>query len=354
MIQATSSSTTHLVSTTSAASDKTITVSKSTAGKTFISSPDTTTQATSSSTTHLVSTTSATSGKTSTGSKSTAESCDVERCPKKCTEWNPCLNGGTCSCEATCTAICNCGSAYTGSKCELGADIVTAVLRQDAPKVSFDMIVIFGSTDLNTSTQETMLREQFGNLSGFNHVSVSPLKEGTTNDYPVTAKFDYTNDNFNKVYNGGLKDDIKNKFRSQVRATRQEKMTLRGEVNQTNVPMEDLDKVFQCNSNYEGYIVLFDSTGVFCKSPCTDPSYCNNHGNCTHLQTGPNCSCDPACTDKQKCTGCNVDTNLFEILFGTLGALLGVGILLGIVCYCVKRRSPSKSIVADDHIYYTC
>uniref|UniRef100_UPI00358EA3C6 mucin-4-like n=1 Tax=Myxine glutinosa TaxID=7769 RepID=UPI00358EA3C6 len=155
------------------------------------------------------------------------------------------------------------------------------------------MTVRFGSTDPDTSQQETMLREQFGNLSGFNQVSVSQLNS-----------------------NGGPG---------------------------------------QCNTKYEGYIVLFDSTGVFCKSPCNDTSYCNNHGNCTHLETGPNCSCDPACTDKQKCTGCTlVDPNLFKILFGTLGALLGVGILLGIVCYCVKRRSPSKSIVADDHIYYTC
>uniref|UniRef100_UPI00358F7E4D receptor-type tyrosine-protein phosphatase eta-like isoform X2 n=1 Tax=Myxine glutinosa TaxID=7769 RepID=UPI00358F7E4D len=267
---------------------------------------------------------------------SSQESCNVEKCQKRCTGID-CKNDGTCSCDDICTVSCNCRAAYKGNTCDLGADIVAAVLRQDAPKVEFDMTVRFHLPGLNTSQQETMLREQFQNLSGFNQVSVSPLKEGTTNDYPVKAKFNYTNDNINKVYNGRLKDEIAKTFPARVRSASQENITLIGDISQQNVPMEDLDEVFQCNTKYDGYIVSFNNTKAFCKSPCTDPSYCNNRGNCTHLQTGAMCSCDPHCKDKKD------QSTFFKILFGVLGGVLGVVILLGIVHHFVKRRSPSKS-----------
>ena len=60
--------------------------------------------------------------------------------------------------------------------------------------------------------------------------------EGTTNDYPVKAMFDYNNNNINKVYNGGLKDEIKNTFGGQERAS-QGSMTLIGEITQTTGKM---------------------------------------------------------------------------------------------------------------------
>uniref|UniRef100_A0A8C4QP14 Uncharacterized protein n=1 Tax=Eptatretus burgeri TaxID=7764 RepID=A0A8C4QP14_EPTBU len=192
------------------------------------------------------------------------------------------------------------------------------------------------------------LHEQFRKLSGFNDVSVSPSNEGTISDYPVKTKFHYNNDNINKIYNGRLKNEIAKTFEAQVRAN-QGKMILKGSISQQNVPRENLDLVLHCNTSYEGYIVSFNSTGAFCISPCNDASYCNNHGTCSHLVSGPKCSCDPVCVDQQKCTGCKPpESNLFKILFGTLGGLLGVGILLGIVCYCVKHPYPSKSVQPPD------
>jgi len=53
-----------------------------------------------------------------------------EKCQKKCTGIDSCQNGGTCSCDATCTITCNCGSSYKGSRCEMGVNIFPAVLRQ--------------------------------------------------------------------------------------------------------------------------------------------------------------------------------------------------------------------------------
>uniref|UniRef100_A0A8C4RBG3 Mucin-like protein n=1 Tax=Eptatretus burgeri TaxID=7764 RepID=A0A8C4RBG3_EPTBU len=129
-----SSSATHLVLTTSTGTEETT-----------IIVPDTTTQLGPSAATHLVHTTSTTTG-----------NCN-EKCQKKCTGIDLCQNGGTCSCDATCTITCSCGSSYKGSRCEMGVNTFPAVLRQDAPKVIFDMTVKFGSADLEKSKQETMV-----------------------------------------------------------------------------------------------------------------------------------------------------------------------------------------------------
>uniref|UniRef100_UPI00358ECDCB mucin-17-like n=1 Tax=Myxine glutinosa TaxID=7769 RepID=UPI00358ECDCB len=340
---------TQLLPTTSTPTSKTSIVSKSTAGETTVSAVHTTPLPGSNAPTQLLPTTSTPTSKTSIVSKSTAGSCDMQKCQENCIARKFCHNDGTCLCDSSCTITdCNCGSAYTGSKCEHGADIVAADLRPDAPKVQFDMIVRFHPAGLNTSVQETMLRERFGNLTGFIDVSASQLNEGTTNESAVKVRFDYNNENINKIYNGGLKDDVKNKLRSQVRATIQENMTLIGEINQTNVPRENLDEVFQCNTSYEGYIVSYDSTGVFCKSPCNDTSYCSNHGTCSHLVSGPKCSCDPVDNmyefSGDKCERSTIRTAVFhKILFGTLGGLLLATILGGIIFYLVKRHSRSQS-----------
>uniref|UniRef100_A0A8C4WUX5 EGF-like domain-containing protein n=1 Tax=Eptatretus burgeri TaxID=7764 RepID=A0A8C4WUX5_EPTBU len=221
-------------------------------------------------------------------------------------------------------------------------------LLSDAPKVQFDMTVRFNLPDLNTSQKERMLRDQFQNLSGYYNVSVTPLKssERTTNDSSVKAMFDYNNDNINKIYNGGLKDEIKSKLEDKVR-TSHGNITLIGEISQTNVPRDELDKVFQCSTNYDGYTLSLENTGVFCKSPCNDTSYCNNHGTCSHLVTGPKCSCDREGMYEfsgDRCEHSTIHTTAFhKILFGTLAGLLLAAILGGIIFYLFRWNSRSQS-----------
>uniref|UniRef100_A0A8C4QLM0 EGF-like domain-containing protein n=1 Tax=Eptatretus burgeri TaxID=7764 RepID=A0A8C4QLM0_EPTBU len=141
--------TTHVVSTASAATGKTSSVSKSTAGQTSgvttVSATDTS-QPGSIATTRVISTT-----------MTTTEICDWQKCQKKC-QMIPCQNGGTCSCiDAACTITCKCTSAFRGSRCEHGENIFLAQLRQDAPKVQFDMTVLFKLLDLKTSQKERMV-----------------------------------------------------------------------------------------------------------------------------------------------------------------------------------------------------
>uniref|UniRef100_A0A8C4QK71 EGF-like domain-containing protein n=1 Tax=Eptatretus burgeri TaxID=7764 RepID=A0A8C4QK71_EPTBU len=133
-----SSAATQVVSTTSTATGQT-------SGVTTVSATDTS-QPGSIATTRVISTT-----------MTTTEICDWQKCQKKC-QMIPCQNGGTCSCiDAACTITCKCTSAFRGSRCEHGENIFLAQLRQDAPKVQFDMTVLFKLLDLKTSQKERMV-----------------------------------------------------------------------------------------------------------------------------------------------------------------------------------------------------
>ncbi|KAM7248299.1 hypothetical protein CapIbe_000338 [Capra ibex] len=101
-----------------------------------------------------------------------------------------------------------------------------------------------------------------------------------------------------------------------------------------NVSM--LATCLQCNG-YKDYRLVYSPQGGFtCVSPCSQ-GYCKHGGQCQHLPDGPRCSCVPSSiyTPWGKCCE-ELSVKLgafFGILFGTLGAIL----LLGVAVFVILR-----------------
>lgn len=92
----------------------------------------------------------------------------------------------------------------------------------------------------------------------------------------------------------------------------------------------------QCNG-YKDYRLVYSPQGGFtCVSPCSQ-GYCKHGGQCQHLPDGPHCSCVPSsiCTPwGKRCEQLSMKLGVFfRILFGTLGAIL----LLGVAVFLILR-----------------
>nr|XP_030715125.1 LOW QUALITY PROTEIN: mucin-4 [Globicephala melas] len=92
-----------------------------------------------------------------------------------------------------------------------------------------------------------------------------------------------------------------------------------------------LETYLQC-SGYKGYHLVFHpQSGFTCVSPCSE-GYCEHGGQCQHLPEGPRCSCEPFSIYTpwgKHCEHLSLKLDaFFGILFGALGALLLLGLVL--------------------------
>uniref|UniRef100_A0A8C4N648 EGF-like domain-containing protein n=1 Tax=Eptatretus burgeri TaxID=7764 RepID=A0A8C4N648_EPTBU len=194
----------------------------------------------------------------------------------------------------------------------------------------------------------------------------------------LTAFYNYTNKNIDKIYNGEMMKAIRDSFPHRARRSYTGLVTLYGNIIQKNgefpfvlyffilrftlaemlkkitlIPLTasagQLNDFFQCNTTYQKYDIQTNDTAIYCISPCaSDKNHCNG-GTCSHTASGPKCTCGKISGIYQstgdRCQDSTILTDAFyKILFGTLAGILGLALLLGLIVYCIKRRSHSDSV----------
>uniref|UniRef100_A0A8C4R2A2 Uncharacterized protein n=1 Tax=Eptatretus burgeri TaxID=7764 RepID=A0A8C4R2A2_EPTBU len=294
------SSTTHLFPTTSTPTDITTTVSKPTTD---------TTPSSGSSTTHLFPTTSTPTDITTTVSKPTTGNCNVQKCQENCTLMNSCQNGGTCSCDSTCTITCNCGSAYKGSRCELGADTFSPEASKDRvkKKVNLKMTatneIYVQEMKNESSTKYKEFVKKFKSMIIPSLKSVSPyfsklvILKLTNGSVKVDseAQYDYSlNKTLITYYEASLVTDILKAINQSVSNGSLEfkPLTVDSVTSNETLTSEELLGLYTCNSSMEGYVTTWVGDTLQCSSPCSNSDVCSNHGNCTHHIDGASCNCE--------------------------------------------------------------
>uniref|UniRef100_A0A8C4NBT6 Uncharacterized protein n=2 Tax=Eptatretus burgeri TaxID=7764 RepID=A0A8C4NBT6_EPTBU len=165
----------------------------------------------------------------------------------------------------------------------------------------------------------------------------------------LTAFYNYTNKNIDKIYNGEMMKAIRDSFPHRARRSYTGLVTLYGNIIQKNASAGQLNDFFQCNTTYQKYDIQTNDTAIYCISPCaSDKNHCNG-GTCSHTASGPKCTCGKISGIYQstgdRCQDSTILTDAFyKILFGTLAGILGLALLLGLIVYCIKRRSHSDSV----------
>uniref|UniRef100_UPI00359018BB fibrillin-1-like n=1 Tax=Myxine glutinosa TaxID=7769 RepID=UPI00359018BB len=279
---------------------------------------------------------------------------------------NPCINDGTCvgspnKITDKCELVCRCPPQYKGERCEEGANYVNVILRQGAarPKVGFEMRVIFkNEIRMDPTTVEMLkkkLQEIFGNVPtyGPDFFETSDPIFSLDNNGKVQASFtafyNYTNQNIDEIYNGAMREAIRRSFPHLSSRSYRGLVILNDSVIiQKNAAVDQLNNFFECNTSYKGYEILTNDTAIYCISPCeSSKNYCND-GNCSHTPSGPTCTCATSSGIHQstgdRCQNSTILTNTFyKILFGTLAGILGLALLIGLIAFCIRRRSHSDS-----------
>ncbi|XP_078725925.1 uncharacterized protein LOC144942818 [Lampetra fluviatilis] len=163
------------------------------------------------------------------------------------------------------------------------------------------------------------------------------------------ANFDYPLDSsIHAIYNGTQLALIRSKFGFM----RYLGNILLEDIQQTVVPQNQLDQVYNCNTTFTGYTLsLPETSGPVCLSPCANENHCNKNGECQHLQTGTVCVCNNKGIYQTTGSRCEEVTLIsrvfFAILFGTLGGILLLLLLAGLLGYMLYRRKKAWDRFSD-------
>ncbi|KAG7318808.1 hypothetical protein KOW79_017282 [Hemibagrus wyckioides] len=108
--------------------------------------------------------------------------------------------------------------------------------------------------------------------------------------------------------------------------------------------ISDLKQYLSCNSDFANYTLNIVEGAWVCEGPCKhNPGYCNAHGDCVNVKTGPMCLCYKSSFQEYYGPQCELfrrGAGFYGALFGSLGAalLLFITVTIGIVVVRLKRR----------------
>nr|XP_032817931.1 mucin-4-like isoform X1 [Petromyzon marinus] len=286
-------------------------------------------------------------------------------CPGLTCPESYCNKHGTCSLNTTtCKQQCACGDSYKGDNCQNGKEIFQAKLKYTELNAVYQLNLTFEGETYddnlmdNTNSEYARRRDSYirtvtGRLSSVSLFYYVSLKRFINQGNKVmltemTAKYNYTpTKDVIMFYDSSLMQTIRNSFNKTTRSTNV--VYLNNLAEDTVVPRDVLPNYYSCDTDLNGYVIVFDSAqGFICKSPCSDTNYCKNGGTCQHLATGVQCKC-PANFNGQFCendvTGVSHGV-FFGVLFGVLGGLLLL--LLGLLAFCLCKKNNS-SLFDDKH-----
>ncbi|KAM9444429.1 mucin-12 [Clarias gariepinus] len=110
----------------------------------------------------------------------------------------------------------------------------------------------------------------------------------------------------------------------------------------TNVT--ELQQYINCSWDFANYTPTLDIVegSWVCEGQCkSNSSYCNAHGDCVNLKTGPECQCHKSSFEiysGQHCEIFNRGAGFYAALFGSLGAALLLIIIVIIVVVVIKLK----------------
>ncbi|KAF4020839.1 hypothetical protein G4228_012470 [Cervus hanglu yarkandensis] len=281
--------------------------------------------------------------------------CQNESCPE-----NYCYNNGLCSVSHTlgCQPVCTCPAAFTDTCCFLAGNNFTPTVHRELPLRIIQLSLIedenASQADVNASVAYRLKNLEVWAFLWNRQVdqtkpSTAPASGSSLHHWNVISEFqyhpkgpviDFLNnrllDAVVKMFlppapqmrgkrSGGPRNNVA--FHSISRKDVYSVMTL-------NVSM--LATYFQCNGYKDYHLVYSPQDGFTCVSPCSQ-GYCKHGSQCQHLPDGPRCSCVPSSIYTpwgKRCEQLSIKFRaFFGILFGTLGAVL----LLGVAVFVVLR-----------------
>ncbi|KAK3536741.1 hypothetical protein QTP86_022983, partial [Hemibagrus guttatus] len=108
--------------------------------------------------------------------------------------------------------------------------------------------------------------------------------------------------------------------------------------------ISDLKPYLNCNSDFANYTLNIVEDAWVCEGPCKrNHGYCNAHGDCVNVKTGPMCLCYKSSFQEYYGPQCELfrrGAGFYGTLFGSLGAtlLLFIAMTIGIVVVQLRRR----------------
>ncbi|XP_027024695.2 mucin-3B [Tachysurus fulvidraco] len=107
--------------------------------------------------------------------------------------------------------------------------------------------------------------------------------------------------------------------------------------------ISDLKPYLNCSSDFANYTLNLVEGAWVCEGPCKqNPGYCNAHGDCVNVKTGPMCLCYKSSFEEYYGPQCELfrrGAGFYGALFGSLGAalLLFITVTIGIVVVRMRR-----------------
>ncbi|MCI4390411.1 hypothetical protein PGIGA_G00122300 [Pangasianodon gigas] len=119
----------------------------------------------------------------------------------------------------------------------------------------------------------------------------------------------------------------------------------------TNV--SDLKPFMSCNSDFANYTLNIVEGAWVCEGPCkSNPGYCNDHGDCVNVKTGPMCQCYKSSFQEYYGPQCELfhrGAGFYAALFGSLGAVLLLFITVTIVIIVIQLRRRRCWSMSSSH-----
>ncbi|GAB1300210.1 Mucin-4 [Apodemus speciosus] len=281
---------------------------------------------------------------------------------------NYCYNHGHCDISGApdCQPTCTCPPAFTDNHCFLAGNNFTPTISRELPLRTIILSLRedenASAADVNASVAyilENLDMRAFLSNSLVELTRISPGAQPESNSihhWKVISHFKYRpRGPLIHYLNNQLIGAVMEAFLLQARKERHKRSggarnnvrffpISRADVQDWSAQTEPglqmnlsrLDDYFTCDG-YEGYHLVYSpQDGVTCVSPCSE-GYCHNGGHCEHLPSGPQCSCASFTiytSSGEHCEHLSVKLGAFYgILFGSLGALLLLGILAFVVCH---------------------
>ena len=292
-----------------------------------------------------------------------------DSCPNRSCPMNYCYNNGHCDISEApgCQPTCTCPPAFTDNRCFLAGNSFTPTISMELPLRTIVLSLRedenASAADVNASVANILenldMRAFFSN-SLVELIRTSPGAQPSSKSihhWKVTSHFKYRpRGPLIHYLNNQLIGAVMEAFLLQARQERQKRSgearkdvhffpISRADVqDQMALNLSMLEEYFTCDG-YKGYHLVYSpQDGVTCVSPCSE-GYCHNGGQCKHLPDGPQCSCASFTiysSSGEHCEHLSVKLGAFYgILFGTLGALLLLGILAFMIfhfCGCSKNK----------------
>ncbi|XP_061074749.1 mucin-4 [Conger conger] len=188
----------------------------------------------------------------------------------------------------------------------------------------------------------------------FKDVEVIALKNGSIIAESV-AQYNYPNNNSEIMFlNKGLKHTLEAIF-SDTENIRNLNQTVGPiAIQDTNIILQasniknisNLKPFMSCDLDFSNYTLEIINGVWQCSGYCkTHPDYCNQHGQCSNMKTGPNCVCDSSPLVQyqgQQCEMFQRGAGFYGLLFGVLGAALLLFIALIVAVLVLKRRRKGE------------